>query len=450
MKKDVLKYYYFILLPFVSFGQVNFPTAPSVPTPATPNIIVQNNVNQNRNPQPNSVPQNYNPQYLKQMQTFEQDRQRIEQEEKIKKETNTDIVNEGFNIKYSLPSLSNLDGTKAYYDAFDKMITLDENNYSVKDINFLIENAYFNNTQSKDKFDKFVKVAGDFLRAKMKELNYDSNNNSAKNYILFKFFSETLALKNSQVNRHLPFKYDFNDFRGAKDWSKMFVSKLIDTHSGQCHSMPLLYLILAEELNAEAYLSFSPNHTYIKFKDSKNKWYNVELTNGMLTADSFVLNNGYIKAEALQNKIYMQNLSEKELLSEFYVDLANGYIHKFGYDGFVEKVINKALELYPNNISAQMIKANYNTERFQYVMNQLGIDPSDKKQLQRIKEYPKVIELLNQTNTQYNDIDNLGFTQMPEEEYKQWLNSLKDAKKKQDNEVLNKNLNISIKIKRLD
>ena len=38
-----------------------------------------------------------------------------------------------------------------------------------------------------------------------------------------------------------------------------------------------------------------------------------------------------------QNHIYLQNLSKQELLSEFYVDLANGYIHKFGYDEFIEK-----------------------------------------------------------------------------------------------------------------
>jgi hypothetical protein len=139
--------------------------------------------------------------------------------------------------------------------------------------------------------------------------------------MLFQFFSEELKLGNQ---KHLPFKYDFQDYMGINDYSKMFVTKLIHSGSGQCHSMPLLYLILAEEIGAEAFLSFSPNHSYIKFQDDKNKWFNIELTNGMLTASSFMLNSGFIKAEAMQSEIYMQNLSKQELLSQLYVDLASG------------------------------------------------------------------------------------------------------------------------------
>jgi hypothetical protein len=154
----------------------------------------------------------------------------------------------------------------------------------------------------------------------------------------------------------------------------MFVEKLLQSNKGQCHSLPLLYLILAEEINAKAYLSFSPNHSYIKFKDNNGKWINVELTNGMLTTDAFVLQSGYMKAEALQNKIYMQPLTERQLLSEIMVDLAKGYSVKFGYDEFVEQVIDKAIELYPNNVFAQMVKSDYRTLKFHYVAQQLGLN----------------------------------------------------------------------------
>jgi hypothetical protein len=64
----------------------------------------------------------------------------------------------------------------------------------------------------------------------------------------------------------------------------------------------------------------------------------------------------------------MQNHTKPQLLSRLYSDLASGYIHKFGYDEFVEKVINKSLELYPKNITSQMIKSNYETERFKYIL----------------------------------------------------------------------------------
>ncbi|MCB6089733.1 hypothetical protein LIT77_13560, partial [Flavobacterium psychrophilum] len=168
------------------------------------------------------------------------------------------------NINYNLPSSSNKLGTEYYRDVFDKMQILDETNYSIKEVNFQIENAFFENKLDKAEFDKIIKQSGEFIIAKMKELNYDPNSNSAKNFMLFKFFSETLQLKDFKT-KHLPLKYDFEDFNGDKNWSKMFVTKLLKTGTGQCHSLPLLYLTLAEEIGATAYLALAPKHSYIKF-----------------------------------------------------------------------------------------------------------------------------------------------------------------------------------------
>jgi hypothetical protein len=339
---------------------------------------------------------------------------------------------------FNLPSLSKNPGTEYYRNVYDKMLTLNVEDYSIKDVNFDIENAYFENRKDKLEFDKIIKQTGEFLISKMKELNYDINSNTAKNFMLFQYFSETMQLKGSSI-KHQSLKYDFDDYRGAKDWSKMFVTKLLSTGKGQCHSMPLLYLIIAEEIGAEAYLAVCPEHSYIKFQDDSNgKWYNVELTNGMFSTTSFILNSGYIKAEAMQNKIYMQNQTKKELLSRFYSDLADGYIHKFGYDEFVGQAVQKALELYPNNISAQMIKSNYLTERLAYALHVLKINPENKEELQKIAPFPEVIAILKNRNLQYKAIDDLGYEQMPADAYEKWLGSLKDEKNKQDNEAFKK------------
>ena len=165
----------------------------------------------------------------------------------------------------------------------------------------------------------------------------------------------------------------------------------------------------------------------------------------MFTTPSFIINSGYIKAEALQNKIYLQNLTKQELLSNFYADLANGYIHKFGYDDFVNQVIEKSLELHQNNINAQMIKANYLAQRFEYVCQQLKINPRDKQQIQNIRFYPQVVELLHQVNHQQKLIDNLGYAQMPAEAYEKWLSSLQEEKNKQESENLKKQFQFKVK-----
>lgn len=428
-----------LLLPIFTFGQVNFPTVPqptkfqnygtqNFGTPSNLGINIQNIIS--------DPMQNYNQQQQLQNQQIMRE---VEQNEKQRTETLNQIkrdINEIDQTNYNLPSLSNIKGTEYYRNVYDKMLSLNIENYSVKDLNFEIENAFLENRQDKLEFDQIIKNSGDYIIAKMKELKYDTQSNVAKNYMLFQFFSENLNLKANGL-KHTPFKYDFVDYMGQKDWSKMFVSKLLKTKTGQCHSMPLLYLILAEQIQAEASLSFSPSHSFIKFKDQNGKWYNIELTNGMFTASSFMINSGYIKAEAIQNHIYLQNLSKQELLSEFYVDLANGYVHKFGYDNFVEKIADKALELYPKNVNAQMIKANYCAIRFEFVAKQLGINPNNNKQLQTIKNNPNAIALLQQANTEGKKVEQLGFTAMPPEAYESWLGSLKQEKRKQENETLN-------------
>ncbi len=423
------------------YSQVPVPQATSTnpfPDYARNGVV---NPNNSRNQTP-AAPSAFNPDLNRQQQQNERIITEVTQRQKLQEqainEARADIEEVRSSVRYTLPSYSKFAGTEFYYEAFKKIILLDTT-FSLKDNNFLIENAYLDNKLDKTAFDKTIRESADFIRAKMKEQGYNQNSNAAKNYMLFQFFSETLQLK-SNAQKHLPFKYDFDDYMGVKNYAKMFVTKLLKTGSGQCHSMPLLYLILADEINAEAYLAFSPNHSYIRFPDDNGKWFNVELTNGMLSTDSHILQSGYIKSEALQNNIYMVNLSKKDLLASLLTDLASGYVHKFGYDEFVKQLIDKALEFSPNALNTHMVKANLDTARFQYVMKQLNIDPTDKKQLQKIGRYPKAVELLNEVNREYDFIDNLGFEKMPDEAYQDWLQSMKDEKQKEDNKKLSDQL----------
>ena len=428
----------FLLIPIFTFSQVKLPNVPQptqfqqynnqsfgTPTnmqPPNPMDIFYGKDEQTRIQQQNQ-------QIIQEVQRNE--KQRIEAQNQLRKDINEAYATNSIN--YNLPSLSNQKGTEYYRQVFDEMLTLNIETFSIKDVNFKIENAYFENQLQKEEFDKTINQIADFILAKMKELNFDTESNSAKNFMIFKFFTETMQVKGFK-EKHFPIQYDFEDYWGIQDYSKMFVTKLLQTNTGQCHSMPLLYLTIAEQIGAVAYLSQSPNHSYIKFQDERGKWYNLELTNGMFTVPSFILNNGFIRSEAIQNNIYMQNMTKKELLSQFFTDLASGYIHKFGYDEFVEKVTNKALELNPNSITANMNKANFNTERLKYVVHSLGIDPSNQQSREEILNYPQAVEILRNMHKQYEVIDNLGFQQMPAEAYEKWLGSLQTTKNKQDNE----------------
>ena len=421
-----------------TLGQVPIPQPP---TPATfqPVISGQSSQKPNNNYQPNYPKSNGLDQYEKDHQRqIEQQRQLNEIYWEIEESNRT-------SVKYDLPSCSSFQGTEAYRSAFSEILkmTSGERKFNIKEANFLVENAYFENKANYDAFNKTIGQITEFLTIKMKDFGYNPNSNLAKNILLYRFFSDTLEIKSKNLI-HYPIKYDFEDYLGKEDWTKMFVIKTLATNSGQCHSLPLLYLILADEIGAKAQLSFSPSHTYIKFQDDNGKWYNVELTNGMFTTDAFVLQSGYIKSEAVSNKIYMQPLKENQLLAHVLYDLAKGYASKYCYDSFVESVINKAIELDPNNINAQMVLSDYRTMRFQYVISQIKEPP------QQIHKYPRAKALLDEMYAQYDVLDNLGFEDMPEAEYEKWLNSLNDAKQKQQSQELFQGLNQKIKIQNIE
>jgi len=417
--------------------------------PKTPNTSSLGNYSNNYNTI-NTNQRNYNNNQTlinsqRSFSVYEQDRKQVEIEERRKKLVQKSIIDyQRINI-LDLPSYENKEKANLYKKAFEKLLKMNVDSFSIKEATFTVENAFYEEKEDYKKFNDIIKRSGSFLKEKMKELNYPPNNNLAKNLILFQFFSDTLEIKSKDL-KHLPLKYDFEDYKGQKNWNNMFVSKLLKTGKGQCHSMPLLYLILAEEIGAKAHLSLSPNHSYIKFQDDKKKWYNIELTNGMFTTNTYILQSGYITSEALQKGIYMQELSSKQLLSHTFDDLASGYVHKFGYDSFVKKIIDKSLELYPENINANIMLENYLTYQFEYVTNKkLGINPRNNQELQKIRFYPKVVELLNRVNNAQKKVDDLGYKPMPQEMYQAWLASLKKHKQQQDNNELKKQFKLKIK-----
>lgn len=439
MKK--LQFLSWLSLSFYGIGQI-----PGIPTIARPDVSsIQNYADRNYNTPAKlnvpSVPHSGLPGQRsakieqQNQRMFQDDFKRIAEEQELtnKKEeySRQQALEHSF---YNLPSLSGKAGTQAYYDAYHTLASLNPDNYTVSEANFIVENAYYDNKQNFNQFKSGIQKTAKQLLQKMKERKQDAESNTDKNLMIFEYLSKGMKLGGVQ---HKAIRYDFEDYMGTKDWSKMFVSKLLKTGSGQCHSMPLLYLMLAEEMNTEAYLAYAPNHTYIKFLDGEGEWQNAELTNGIFTANSLILESGYIKSEALQNDIYMKHLSKKELLAQFYADLANGYIHKYGMDEFVGNTLDRALEYSPHNIYANQLKSMYQQARLAYVAGQLGVrnleNPED---LKKIRFYPQAVALLQETKAQFNNIDNLGFVMMPEGAYEQWLDNMKGESSKQKSEEL--------------
>jgi len=249
-------------------------------------------------------------------------------------------------------------------------------------------------------------------------------NNIIKHAALFQVLIDTVPVTIDSVHflLHTPYTYDFDDMWGEKDWSKMFVSKLLATGSGNCHSLPFLYKILAEEMGIPAYLAFAPNHIYIKTFSNKMGWYNTELTSGTFPVDAWLMASGYVTVEAIQNGLYMDTLSTKQSVANCLVDLAQGYQHKFGKDNpeFVVKCCNTCLKYHPTNVNAMLTKA----EAQKYYI-QAQMKAKKMKTPQELFADNSIKEMYADMEQTYVKLHQSGYRRMPEEMYMKWMEMLK-------------------------
>lgn len=316
---------------------------------------------------------------------------------------------------------------------------------SFKDAVFSVENAYFSNLLDKDDFDKPIAFLAQLTRKLIdsRELIYDfSDKDEVKKYAaLFSVLSDSIPVQidENRMGYILPYTYDFNDIWGYNDWANMFVYKLLDTKTGNCHSLPFLYKILADEIGAKAHIAVAPNHFYIKHQNKGNGWYNTELTSGMFPIDAWLMASGYIHLDAIVNKLYMEALNEKQMLALCLIDLAKGYERKLGdyVDlDFILKCCDTALKYYPHYINALILKAETKKKYFDALMVEHNAEyPAD------ILHLPKAHQIFNEMTNLYNHIHELGYRKMPEEMYLDWLVSLKEERSKYENKKIS-NFNI--------
>lgn len=295
---------------------------------------------------------------------------------------------------------------------------------------YLVENSYLDGNLSYKDFCEAIDYYKHLCEGliSVRELQYnESDKQQVSVYAaVFTVMKDTVPIEveGGKIIYNLPLVYDFEDITGEKDWTKMFVSKLLMTYKGNCHSLPYLYKILVEELGGEAYLAYAPNHIYIKHHSKAFGWYNTELTSGMFPIDSWLMASGYIHLSAIQNGVYMDTLSAKQSIGACMLDLAMGYQRKFGTkDGsFILSACDKVLEYHPNNINALLFKA-------ETKLNIWKQDNGASKE-QKQKEFEEIQNL-------YTQIHRLGYRKMPMDMYLDWLVSLKEEKHKYQNQKIN-------------
>lgn len=332
-----------------------------------------------------------------------------------------------------------------YNDAYQTIANMldDKQEYSFKDAVFSVENAYLQGKLDTVQLNNQVRFLTRFAKAIIanRELTYKQSDKDkvSKYAAVYSIMCRSLpiAVKDTVV-QYKPFSYDFKDVFGHHDITSLFVSKLLMTKEGNCNSMPYLYKILAEELGVEANLALAPNHVYIKHQIKSDGWYNTELTSGIFPQDSWLMASGYIHLDAIKNGVFMKALNNKESLALCLFDLAQAYNRNFpDNDGdFVLKVVNRAVEIYPNFAKALILKAETHKVQFEKLMDRQNLGSTSPENIKKAQQDPKAKELMELMTKEYTHIYELGYRQMPEAMYLDWLVSLKTEREKYENKKL--------------
>lgn len=318
---------------------------------------------------------------------------------------------------------------RRYEDSFtllDGMLK-DGNQYSFKKGVFSVESAFLDGKLDIEAIDKEIHTLTALCSSLVESrfLAYVENDKKDVNKwaAAYQIMCDSIPIViQDKEYKYIPFRYDFNDVFGNHDISSMFVSKLLYTRKGNCHSLPYLYKILCEEQGTTAHLALAPNHIYIKHQNKANGWYNTELTSGIFPNDAWLMASGYIHVEAIKNGVYMKALNNQESIALVLIDLANAYQQSFpDNDGtFILKCAERAISVYPNFATALILKAEIH-----------------KKLVERETDLETARKKFRALEKEYAHIHQIGYRNMPESMYLNWLVSLKTERDKYENKKLN-------------
>lgn len=224
---------------------------------------------------------------------------------------------------------------------------------SIKRAVFLSEWAYLDGKLEyhKDFCDEISRIAN-YIRNVI-ALNHFETYKTAKEFSICNYF-----FRPCNGNGKVPYTYDHNEEYPEDDWRHQFVSRTLRNHKGQCHSLPMTFKLIAEELGAKAYIAKSPRHSYIMYKDDDDhypeEWVNVEVTTHQYLPSFAIKEHFQISDSAILVGTYMTPLTDIQTVACQLTDLALGYIAKYPqqYDSFTLLCAEKSLEYFPKNPTA--------------------------------------------------------------------------------------------------
>jgi len=117
-------------------------------------------------------------------------------------------------------------------------------------------------------------------------------------------------------NFNRAFEYDHADPYGNVLTNRL-LSTYIRTRKGNCVSMPILFLIVADRMGLNVHLGAAPLHLFVRYTDPRGIDHNLETTSGGHEARTeWYRQNLPMSDKAINNGVYMRTLSKRESIAE--------------------------------------------------------------------------------------------------------------------------------------
>jgi len=169
-------------------------------------------------------------------------------------------------------------------------------------------------------------------------------------------------------NNYHAYHYDLNDPFGTKLPKNKSVAHYLKTKKGNCVSMPLLLVILAERLGVRVHLSLAPLHIFVRYTDAGGLVTNIETTSGTLLTDQQYVDAFSIPQEALDHNIYLQNLTKRQAIAAMLIEVGRQQLHT-GHYNKGHDLADFILQQYPKLVDAQLLKGSLYAQQLNSELN---------------------------------------------------------------------------------
>ncbi len=137
-------------------------------------------------------------------------------------------------------------------------------------------------------------------------------------------------------NYNRAFEYDRADPFG-KVLTNRLLSTYIRTRKGNCVSMPILFLIVADRMGLNVHLATAPLHLFVRYTDPQGVDHNLEATSGGHEARTeWYRENLPMTNRAIESGVYMRTLTKRETIAEMATTVMDYLLDEHRYQEAIE------------------------------------------------------------------------------------------------------------------